>query len=178
VQTGGARTVRTVDAKQAVEIITVPAMHDSTVPLGLLAEGTRKNLEADNASLVLGPPVGYVIRFTNGLVAYLSGDTGLHAEMRTVVHDFHHANLMELNYGVSALSPEAAAHVVNTLVQPASVILSHVNEAATSTGKLRSGSRSGQFAGLVKGTPVYPALSGKTMEFDGTGKCVAGCDAR
>jgi hypothetical protein len=30
----------------------------------------------------------------------------------------------------------------------------------------------------VKGTPVYPALSGKTMEFDGTGKCVVGCETR
>jgi hypothetical protein len=28
---------------------------------------------------------------------------------------------------------------------------------------------------LVKGRPVYPALSGKTMEFDGDAKCVAGC---
>jgi len=31
------------------------------------------------------------------------------------------------------------------------------------------------FIALVKGRPVYPALSGKTMEFDGAGKCVAGC---
>ena len=31
------------------------------------------------------------------------------------------------------------------------------------------------FASLVKGRPVYPALSGKTMEFDGAAKCVAGC---
>jgi len=28
---------------------------------------------------------------------------------------------------------------------------------------------------LVKDRPVYPALSGKTMEFDGNAKCVAGC---
>ena len=31
------------------------------------------------------------------------------------------------------------------------------------------------FIALVKGRPVYPALSDRTMEFDGTGKCLAGC---
>jgi hypothetical protein len=28
---------------------------------------------------------------------------------------------------------------------------------------------------LVKRGPVYPAISGRTMEFDGSAKCVAGC---
>ena len=47
------------------------------------------------------------------------------------MRDFYKTNLLELNYGITALSPEGAAYVVNTLVQPASVIMSHVNEAAT-----------------------------------------------
>lgn len=175
VQTGGTRAVKASATSKSVEITVVPAAHDSTVPIALLAETARKNLEPDGVSLTLGPPSGYVIRFTNGLTAYLTGDTGLHAEMRTVAHDFYKANLVELNFGQSALTPEAAAYVVNVLVQPASVILSHVNEAATSSGKVRPASRSAAFIALVKGTPVYPALSGRTMEFDGTGKCVAGC---
>jgi hypothetical protein len=29
--------------------------------------------------------------------------------------------------------------------------------------------------GMVKGRPVNPAPSGKTMEFDGDARCVAGC---
>lgn len=69
----------------------------------------------------------------------------------------------------------ASAYAVNTLVQPAAVILSHVNESATSGGKVHPTSRSAAFIALVKGRPVYPALSGKTMEFDGAGKCLAGC---
>jgi L-ascorbate metabolism protein UlaG (beta-lactamase superfamily) len=150
-------------------------MHDSTAPIALISDAMRKNLEADSTSLTLGPPGGYVIRFTNGLTAYLTGDTGLHAEMQTVERDFYKVNLMEINYGASALSPEAAAYAVNTLVQPVSVILSHVNEAATTGGKVRATSRSAAFIALVQGRPVYPALSGKTMEFDGAGKCVAGC---
>ena len=175
VQTGGTRTVKASATSKAVEITLVPAAHDSTAPIALISDTMRKNLEGDNASLTLGPPGGYVIRFTNGLTAYLTGDTGLHAEMQTVEREFYKVNLMEINYGPSALSPEAAAYAVNTLVQPASVILSHVNEAATTGGKVRATSRSAAFIALVQGRPVYPALSGKTMEFDGAGKCVAGC---
>jgi L-ascorbate metabolism protein UlaG (beta-lactamase superfamily) len=173
-QTGGARTFKTAGAK-AVEVVVVPAMHESTVPASLLGEASRKNLEPDSMSLTLGPANGYVIRFTNGLTAYLTGDSGLLAEMQVVMHDFYKVNLMELNYGISALSPEGAAYAVNTLVQPASVIVSHVNERATSGGKIRPESRTGAFVALVKGRPVYPGVSGKTMEFDGSGKCVAGC---
>jgi len=175
VQTGGTRTFKASAAAKAVEIILVPAMHESTVPVALLGEESRKHLEPDGMSLTLGSSNGYVIRFTNGLVAYLSGDTGLHAEMQTVERDFYHAKLMELNFGASALSPEGAAHAVNALVQPASVIVNHVNEAATSGGKVKPGTRTAAFRALVKRRPVYPALSGKTMEFDRNGKCAAGC---
>jgi L-ascorbate metabolism protein UlaG (beta-lactamase superfamily) len=175
VQTGGTRTFKASASSKAVEIIPVPAMHESTAPIALLGEASRRNLQPDNMSLTLGPANGYVIRFTNGLVAYLSGDTGLHAEMQVVARDFYHASLVELNYGASALSPEGAAYAVNTLVQPVSVIVSHVNEAATSGGKVKPDTRTAVFIALVKGRPVYPALSGKTMEFDGSGKCVAGC---
>jgi L-ascorbate metabolism protein UlaG (beta-lactamase superfamily) len=174
-QTGGTRLVKTSSAATGVEITAVPAAHDSTVPIALLGDAARKAMDPDNVSVSLGPPSGYVIRFTNGLIAYLTGDTGINAEMQTLEHDFYKVNLMQINYGSSALTPEAAAYVVNTLVQPASVIVSHVNEGATSGGKVKPTSRTAAFIALVKGRPVYPALSGKTMEFDGTGKCVAGC---
>ena len=174
-QLGGTRPVRMANATRAVEITIVTASHDSTVPRSLLTDPERKNLEADNASLVLGPSSGYVIRFTNGLVVYLSGDTGLHADMKTIVAEYHHANLMVLNLGPSAVTSYAGAYAANELVRPASVIASHVNEGATTGGKLRPASRTAAFMGLVKGRPVHPALSGRTMEFDGEGRCVAGC---
>lgn len=174
-QLGGTRPVRMANATRAVEITIVTASHDSTVPRSLLADPERKNLEADNASLVLGPSSGYVIRFTNGLVVYLSGDTGLHADMKTIVNEYHRANLMVLNLGPSAVTSYAGAYAANELVRPASVIASHVNEGATTGGKLRPASRTAAFMGLVKGRPVHPALSGRTMEFDGEGRCVAGC---
>jgi L-ascorbate metabolism protein UlaG (beta-lactamase superfamily) len=175
VQTGGTRTVRAANAGKAVEITTVPAAHDSTVPRELLGEAARKTLEPDNVSVTLGPPSGYVIRFTNGLTVYLSGDTGLHAEMKSVVGDYFKANLMVLNLGPNALTSKDAAYVADALVRPAAVIATHVNEGATTGGKIRPNSRTAAFISLVKGRPVYPALSGRTMQFDGDGKCVAGC---
>ncbi|MEN3352462.1 MAG: hypothetical protein V7640_620, partial [Betaproteobacteria bacterium] len=45
----------------------------------------------------------------------------------------------------------------------------------TSSGKLIANTRTAMFINLVKGRAVYPALSGRTMEFDGNAKCVAGC---
>lgn len=175
VQLGGARTVKTAGASRAVEITTVPASHDSTVSRELLTDPEKSNLEKDNLSLTLGPPSGYIIHFTNGLKVYLSGDTGIHAEMKTVVNEFHKVNLALFNLGPNAVTGLSAAYAINDLVKPAAVIATHVNEGATAGGKLKPNSRTAAFIKLVKGRPVYPALSGKTMEFDGNAKCVAGC---
>ena len=51
----------------------------------------------------------------------------------------------------------------------------HVNEGASVGGNVRPESRTAAFMNLVKGRPVHLALSGRTMEFDGAAKCVAGC---
>ena len=174
-QLGGARTVRTASAARAVEITAVVAAHDSTVSRDLLTDPEKKNLEADNVSITLGPSSGFVIQFTNGLKVYLSGDTGLHADMKTIVNEFHKANLAVLNLGPNAVTGFSAAYAVNELIKPATVIASHVNEGATTGGKVRADSRAAAFMNLVKGRPVYLALSGRTMEFDGDAKCVAGC---
>jgi hypothetical protein len=176
VQLGGKRSFRTAGAVRPVEITTVPASHASNVSRALLTDPEKKNLEADDLSLSLGPPSGYIIKFTTGLTVYLSGDTGIHADMKTIVHDFHHANLAVMNLGPNAVSPEAAAFVINDLVQPATVIASHANEAVTADGKLRANTRTRAFIGLVRDAPVYLALSGRTMEFDAKAKCIAGCN--
>ena len=175
VQLGGARTFKTANATRAVEITTVTAAHDSTVPRELLTDPERKNLDADSVSLTLGPSSGYIIQFTNGLKLYLSGDTGIHAEMKTIVNEYHKANLVLLNLGPNAVTGLSAAYAVNELIKPVAVIASHVNEGATAGGKVTPTSRTAAFINLVKGRPVYLALSGKTMEFNGDAECVAGC---
>lgn len=171
---GGAFIAKAQDAPQGVEITIVFASHANNVPLSLLSDVQRANLGADDTSIVLGPPTGYVVKFTNGLVAYLSGDTGIHTEMKTVVNEFHKANLAVLNLGPSAGTVMSGAYAMNELVRPASVILTHPNEAVTEGGKLKPTSRTAALMKQLKPT-AHLAISGRTMEFDGKGKCVAGC---
>ncbi|MBC8022741.1 MAG: MBL fold metallo-hydrolase [Burkholderiales bacterium] len=172
---GGAFTAKAAGATQGVEITIVYASHANNVPLSLLSEAHRALHTNEGTSLVIGPPTGYVVKFTNGLTAYLSGDTGVHTEMKTVVNDYHKANLAMLNFGSSAVTVASAAHAMNDLVRPASVILTHVNEAATEGGKLRPTTRSAALMKQLKGVTPHLAISGRTMEFDGKGKCVKGC---
>jgi hypothetical protein len=63
---------------------------------------------------------------------------------------------------------------MNELVQPAAVIVSHANEAATRNGEVQPGSKTAAFIEAVV-VPVHVPLSGRTMEFDGEAACVAGC---
>ncbi len=172
---GGAFIARAAGASQGVEITIVYASHANNVPLSLLSEVQRANLGPDGTSIVLGPPTGFVVKFTNGLTAYLSGDTGIHTEMKTVVNEYHKANLAVLNLGPSAGTVMSGAHAMNELVRPASVILTHPNEAVTEGGKLRPTSRAAALIKQLKGVTPHLAISGRTMEFDSNGKCAAGC---
>ena len=74
----------------------------------------------------------------------------------------------------SMTGPAEAAYVVNSLVKPASVIASHANEEATKNGKVRAGTKTEKFAKMAN-MPVHVPLSGNTMDFDASGKCVNGC---
>jgi L-ascorbate metabolism protein UlaG (beta-lactamase superfamily) len=175
-QLGGTRVFKAAGAEKGVEVTIVAASHDSTVSRALLTDQGKKNADADAVSYYLGPPSGYIIKFTNGLTVYASGDTGIHTEMKTVIGDFHKPNLALMNLGPNAIDARAASHTINDLVKPATVIATHVNEGATSGGKLKPTSRTAAFIKQVKGgRPVYLAISGKTMEFDGDAKCVSGC---
>ena len=70
--------------------------------------------------------------------------------------------------------PTEAAYVINNLVKPNAVIASHANEEATKGGKVIAGTRTEKFMKAVS-VPVHVPLSGKTISFDGTGKCTSGC---
>ena len=131
VQIGGTRTVKTAGAARAVEITTVTAAHDSTVPRELLSDAERKSLEADNVSLTLGPS----------------------ERLRHQVHQWPHRLPVRRHrpprrdenarQRISQGEPDGAeprsergdsfagAYAVNELVRPAAVIASHVNEGAT-----------------------------------------------
>jgi L-ascorbate metabolism protein UlaG (beta-lactamase superfamily) len=158
-----------------VSFTTVPAVHSNGVAPGFLTGPLAEYLAAAGVGASVGPPTGYVVTFSNGLVAYLSGDTGITAEQKVVVGEHYKANLVVMNIGDTyTTGPSQAAYVVNDLVKPASVIASHANEAATENGKVIEGTRTAEFIGHAD-MPVHVPLSGRAMAFGGDGKCTAGC---
>ena len=158
-----------------VRIATVAALHSNGLDPDYIGGDLGKAMKEAGIASDLGLATGYVLRFSNGLVAYLSGDTGIIADQDVVVRNHYHAKLAVMNIGDGfSTGPVEAAYVINELVKPASVIASHANEVCTVGGKVRPGSKTETFMKAAK-VPVHIPLSGKTMEFDAAGKCTAGC---
>ena len=169
VRFGGSRKVG------GVSITTVPAVHSNGVAGALIGGELGNMLDAAGLSAYAGPPTGYVLTFSNGLVVYLSGDTGITAEQDSVVRGHYGAKLVVMNIGDTfTTGPNEAAYVVNELIKPAAVIASHANEAATQGGKVIAGTKTETFI-KASAVPVHLPLSGRTMEFDRDGNCVSGC---
>lgn len=158
-----------------VGITTVPAVHSNGLSPDFIDGEMGKILGAAGLTAYVGPPTGYVLTFSNGLVVYLSGDTGITADQQAVVHDYYGAKLAVMNIGDTyTTGPEEAAYVINEMVKPASVIPSHANEPATEKSKVRPGTRTAAFIEATR-VPVHVPLSGLTMAFDDKGVCVEGC---
>jgi len=167
---GGSNTVRMTGAPAGVKIATVPAFHSN----GISAALTDDPGVAPGTSAYAGSETGFVLRFTNGLSVYLTGDTGMFGDMNTIVKGYYQANLMVVNLSDTAtLGPDEAAFVAKTLVQPVSVIPSHINEAATSSGQ-PAGARMLRFLDQMtdSGINIVLPLSGMTRQFDGGGNCL------
>jgi len=175
-----------------VEVATVPANHDSSAAAAAVSDPLKAELTAEGLSAYLDPANGFVLKFTNGLSVYLTGDTGLTAEMDRIIRDFYQPSLMVINIGdLFTTGPEAAAFATTQLVRPRAVIPSHANEAATARGDVVPGSRTARFIEAVKGghgddhghghgddhkrIRVHVPKSGITMEFDARGTCLNGC---
>ena len=158
-----------------VTIATVPALHSNGLDPDYIGGELGKNMKDAGIAGYVGQATGYVLGFSNGLVAYLSGDTGITAEQDKVLRGHYQAKLVVMNIGDNLTTgPKEAAYVINDLVKPNSVIASHANEVATKDGKVLPGTKTEGFIKAVQ-VPVHVPLSGKTMAFDGAGKCVTGC---
>jgi L-ascorbate metabolism protein UlaG (beta-lactamase superfamily) len=185
---GAKRTFRYVNATRGVQISAVTAEHPNDLSTAFLADPEKTDLSANGLGAYVGLANGFIVTFTNGLKVYLSGDTGLTSDMSLIVRAYYAANLAVINIGdVFTTGPEEAAFAVTQLIHPASVIPSHVNEAATQGGTPNAGSRTARFLELVSHHPsagdgpaisVFLPLSGITMEFDGAGICQLGCQGR
>src|SRR5580765_2262015 len=81
-----------------VQVIGVPAAHTNGLPASFLEKGQADLLAANGLTAYVGPPGGFVVRFSNGLIVYLSGDTGITSDMETV-RGYYKANLAVMNIG-------------------------------------------------------------------------------
>ena len=173
-----------------VQIATTPANHDSSAAAAAVSDPLKTELTTEGLSAYLDPANGFVLKFSNGLSVYLTGDTGLTAEMDTIIRDFYQPSLMVINIGdLFTTGPEAAAFATTRLVRPRAVIPSHANEAATAGGVVVPGSRTARFIAAVEGAHnddngqggdhrrirVHVPRSGITMDYDARGTCVNGC---
>ena len=157
-----------------VRISTVTALHSNGVAPEFIGGEFGKFLADHGIAGDVGPATGFVLRFSNGLVTYLSGDTGVTAD-HEILRTHYNAKLAVMNIGDGfTTGPAEAAFVMNELVRPVAVIASHANEVGTVGGKVRPGSKTDTFMKAAK-MPVHVPLSGRTMEFDGGGRCTGGC---
>lgn len=159
-----------------VSLTTVPAVHSNGIAGTMIGGELGALLNQTGLTAYAGPPTGYVLQFSNGLKLYLSGDTGITAEQELVVRNHYGVQLAVMNIGDTyTTGPKEAAYVVNELIRPAAVIASHANEQATRNGRVLTGTRTEQFIQASE-MPVHIPLSGKTMTFDGKGRCRSGCE--
>jgi L-ascorbate metabolism protein UlaG (beta-lactamase superfamily) len=170
---GGSRTARRSGGVDAgVRIAVVPAVHSN----GINAQFIDPPGVAAGLSGYGGTEGGFVLTFTNGLVAYLTGDTGMFGDMQTIIGQFYKPSLVVLNMSDTAtLGPTEAAFVIRALIRPRTVMVTHVNEQATNGGAIAPGTRVDRFSALTRGlVDLVLPISDITRTFDGSGRCV-GC---
>lgn len=175
---GAKRTVTLAQGTPGVQITTVTAIHGNALGNNFVSSPLSDNLSGNGLAITVGPPIGYVLTFTNGLVVYLSGDTGQTSDMRTVVSRYYRAKVAVLNIGdVFTTGPEEAAYSSSELLHLRAVIPSHANEVATSDGQLLPGTKTARFVRELRNVKAFLPLSGHTIAFDHEANCVSGCDA-
>ena len=167
---GGSLVVRRSGAGAGVRIAAVQAVHPNGIPAALIdAPGPPPGTGGYG-----GIAGGYMLRFSNGLTVYLTGDTGLFSDMELLAK-FYQPKLVVINIGdVGSLGPTEAAFAIQHLIKGSPTVMpSHLYEQATEQGAVRPGSRLETFIGLVRGfADVVVPLSNVTRSFDQEGRCV------
>jgi L-ascorbate metabolism protein UlaG (beta-lactamase superfamily) len=179
-QFGTLRILTRAAATPGVRINAVAAVHSDSLynPVLLLPADRLGTAFNDNGLQGYdGLASGFVLTFTNGLRVYLTGDTGPTSDMAFVVRGIYHPNLTVANVdSLNTMGPVEAAYAMKELVHTAAVIPSHAEQVVTVKGKLLPDTRVAEFIRLLGDIPAYLPLSGRTMEFDGNARCLAGCE--
>lgn len=71
-----------------VRIAIVPVTHSNGIGSGFLNKDLGGLLDHDGLTAYAGPDNGYILNFSNGLVVYLSGDSGIFADQDVTVRRF------------------------------------------------------------------------------------------
>ncbi len=82
-----------------VTIATVHALHSNGLDPDYIGGELGKSMKAAGIAGDVGQATGYVLTFSNGLVVYLSGDTGITADQDRVVRGHYNAKLAVMNIG-------------------------------------------------------------------------------
>jgi len=169
---GGSRTARRAGASAMVRIAAVQAIHSNGVAAALVDSPG----EAPGLSGYGGSEAGFIITFSNGLVAYLTGDTGMFGDMETIISRYYKPTLVVPNMSDTVtLGPNETIYMMRNLVRPRTVMPSHVNEQATQGGAIRGGTRVDLFQLFARDlVDVVVPVSDVTRSFDGAGRCI-GC---
>lgn len=152
----------------SVRITTVPAQHGNAIPPQFLDAAMPTGVVA-----TAGHAVGYIITFSNGLRAYLTGDTGPTSEMEMIARLYRPQLAVVNTSDIFTMSPREAAFSVLEYLRPQSVIISHVNEQGTNGGVESSGTRTERFGRMIRGVAdVVVGVSDVTRSFDRDGRCL------
>jgi L-ascorbate metabolism protein UlaG (beta-lactamase superfamily) len=102
-----------------VTIATVTALHSNGLDPDYIGGELGKNMKDAGIAAYVGEATGYVLTFSNGLVVYLSGDTGITSEQEKVVRGHYKAKLAVMNIGDGfTTGPTEAAYVINDRSSP------------------------------------------------------------
>lgn len=169
---GGSRSVKRFGTAAGVRVAVVPAFHSN----GIAAQFLEPPGPLPGTSGYGGGESGFVLQFSNGLSAYLTGDTGMFGDMASIIERYYAPKLVVINMGdVFSMGPDEAAFAIAHLVRPTTVIPSHANEQSTSNGVMGGGTRVEWFADRVRPyAGVILPLSGIPLDFDREGRCT-GC---
>lgn len=163
---GASRELQLTGAATGVRVSTVQAVHSNGIPAPFVDGALPAGITGYG-----GTETGYIIRFSNGLSVYWTGDTGFFGDMK-LFSQFYKVNLAIPHIGdIFTMGPDEAAFAVNDLIKPQSVIPTHANEVATTGGAVNAGTKTERFINGVNAAKVFVPLSGVPISCDGTGKC-------
>lgn len=162
---GASRELQLDGEPTGVRVSTIAVPHSNGIPSAFV-DGDLPNGLTGYA----GTETGYIIRFSNGLSLYWSGDSGFFGDME-LFSRYYKVNLAIVHIGdIFTMGPDEAAFAVNRLIKPRTVIPTHANEIATTDGVVNTETRTERFIQQSK-RPVIVPLSGVPIYCDGRGRC-------